>query len=352
MILGLVLITAIFAGTLFGTLAYFSKSFQSANNVAQATVFDVDVVNKEGETIGNADFSLDEDLFPGMETREVYSFDIRKNNTELPVEYDVVLSNSGALFKDSSPIVLTIQQNVDGQWVDIEPNTSITPDQDVESFRILLDWPHSDNDIAYAGKKGNLRLEVTATQVDSVLDVQGTEAMIREATTALTALDSVGSGLNRGNFSKAQSNDVQALIDSAKAYVDTFTNSTEKTTLLTAINKLQGQLNDKVNARYVYYSVVESDTHFEQLKLAISTDLGVSVNGRTQHNNPLYTNSGGEKNTLYLRYSNFSFVNPVVGDTVTLTVRFLGGYKNIDVTFTNLGDGQWGIESDWLVEEK
>lgn len=102
----------------------------------------------------------------------------------------------------------------------------------------------------------------------------------------------------------------------------------------------------------MYYEVVKEETHFEQLKLSITADIFSSANGRTQNNNPVYTNSGGEARTLYLRYTNQSFVKPTVGDTATLNIRFSGGYKNIDVTFTNLGDGKWQIDSDWLVEKK
>ncbi|THE09498.1 hypothetical protein E1I69_22190 [Bacillus timonensis] len=64
----LVLVTV---ATLIGTVAYFSKSFTSDNNVAKAAVFDVDVVGANGETIADAQFDLKEDLTPGMDTREV-----------------------------------------------------------------------------------------------------------------------------------------------------------------------------------------------------------------------------------------------------------------------------------------
>ncbi|WP_019154416.1 hypothetical protein [Robertmurraya massiliosenegalensis] len=149
-----------------GTIAYFSKSFTSDKNVAVAAKFDVEAVNGNGETIGNRQFDLGEDLIPGMETIEAYSFQINKNNTTLPVEYMVNLEPSGKLFGNNSPIELTLQRSINNQWVDVDYSTTFRPESDTESYRILVDWPHSDNDIDFQGAKGNIKLEVVASQVD------------------------------------------------------------------------------------------------------------------------------------------------------------------------------------------
>ncbi|MGG0716588.1 hypothetical protein ABE096_03160 [Robertmurraya massiliosenegalensis] len=149
-----------------GTIAYFSKSFTSDKNVAVAAKFDVDAVNGNGETIGNRQFDLGEDLFPGMDTIEAYSFQINKNNTSLPVEYMVNLEPSGKLFGNNSPIELTLQRAINNQWVDVDYSTTFLPESDTESYRVLVDWPHSDNDIDFQGAKGNIKLEVVASQVD------------------------------------------------------------------------------------------------------------------------------------------------------------------------------------------
>lgn len=149
-----------------GTIAYFSKSFTSDKNVAVAAKFDVEAVNGNGETIGNRQFDLGEDLIPGMETIEAYSFQINKNNTTLPVEYMVNLEPSGKLFGNNSPIELTLQRSINNQWVDVDYSTTFKPESDTESYRILVDWPHSDNDIDFQGAKGNIKLEVVASQVD------------------------------------------------------------------------------------------------------------------------------------------------------------------------------------------
>ena len=155
-----------------GTVAYFMKSFESNDNTTTAASFDVDVVNAGGQTIGDREFNLGDKLFPGMDKVEAYSFQINKNNTELPVEYNVNLTASGDLFPSdmNSPIVLALQRNIDGGWIDVDYSTTFRPENAIESYRILVDWPHGDNDINFQGKTGNIKLEVVATQVDAELD--------------------------------------------------------------------------------------------------------------------------------------------------------------------------------------
>ncbi len=165
LISAMVLVTV---ATLIGTVAYFSKSFTSDGNVAKASVFDVDVVGTNGKTIADAQFDLGEGLYPGMETKEIYSFDIEKNNTELPVEYEVKLLSSGDLFPadNTSPVVLTLKKLVDGNWADVAFETKFKPENAVEKYKVFVDWKHGDNDIAFQGKTGNIKLEVVASQVD------------------------------------------------------------------------------------------------------------------------------------------------------------------------------------------
>ncbi|GGA64580.1 hypothetical protein [Ornithinibacillus halotolerans] len=171
----IVLITAVLTFSVSMTVAYFTKKFTSDNNIVTAATFDVDVVNSNGQTIGNADFDLEEDLYPGMDPKEVYSFQINKNNTELPVAYSVKLNPSGALFPadGSSPIQLKLERNVDGDWVPVDFDTNFRPDYDSEKFRILVGWEHSENDIDFQGATGNIALEVVATQVDPEEEPEG-----------------------------------------------------------------------------------------------------------------------------------------------------------------------------------
>ncbi len=336
-----------------GTIAYYSLSFKSDKNMATAASFKVEAKHN-GQAIGDEQFQLDE-LYPGMETIEAYSFEVNKKGTEVPVEYQVKLTPSGELFpaNANSPVTFTLQRQLDGEWVSLDHSTAFKPEADVENYRILVDWPHSDNDIDFEGKSGNIRLEVIATQVEAS-SAQVAKEKYEAVNEEFLALDKVhnNTSFNRGNFTKAQSDAVQDSINELAAYVDGLVDGKTKTELKAKVADLQKALDEKVASRYVYYEVVEEETHFEQLKLSISGELFSTANGRTQHNNPMYTNSGGEKNTIYLRYSNFSFVKPTVGDKVDLNLRFSNNVKNIDVTFTNLGDGKWQIESDWLVEKK
>ncbi|MFD2442867.1 hypothetical protein ACFSO7_02510 [Bacillus sp. CGMCC 1.16607] len=335
-----------------GTVAYFTKSFQSDQNIAKAAVFNVDVVDSSEKTIGNSQFDLNEKLFPGMDPVEVYSFQIKKNDTEVPVEYKVNLTPSGDLFPQDnrSPVKMTLKRNVNNDWVEVEYSTNFKPENATESYKIFVSWPHSDHDIDFQGKTGNIKLEVTATQVDKEVPIDNTTYEV--ASNALAALDNVGTGFNKGNFSKAQSDEVQTLINNLMTYVNGLPNGNGKTELLDKANKLQNDLNAKVASRYVYYEVEKGATNFDQLKLKLTTSFFQADSPRTQNGNAVYLNSGGEDKMVYLRYLIYSWSKPTAGDVVTFTMRFNGGYKNINATFTNVGDGTWKIQSDWLVEKK
>ena len=135
----------------------------------------MDTVNTNGTTIGDAQFNLNEKLFPGMETVEAYSFKINKNNTDVPVEYKVNLTPSGDLFPQdkSTPVVLKLQRQIDNNWVNIDYTNTFKPQKDTENFKVLVNWPHGQNDIAFQGKTGNIHLEVVATQVDKEVEPSG-----------------------------------------------------------------------------------------------------------------------------------------------------------------------------------
>lgn len=166
--IGLAAAVILIIGTAAGTIAYFSKSFTSDNNTAKAASFNVDVVNENGETIADGEFDLGEDLFPGMEPRQVYSFQMKRNDTELPFNYSMELLTSGGLFPadGDSPIVLTLQRDNNGEWEDIDNPGSFTMANDTEAYRIMAEWPHGENDINFQGKTGNIKLEIVATQID------------------------------------------------------------------------------------------------------------------------------------------------------------------------------------------
>ncbi|WP_042225074.1 hypothetical protein [Oceanobacillus manasiensis] len=165
--LGLVALSFVLMAII-GTVAYFTIGFSSEDNIAKAADFDVEAVNKEGKIIGDAEFDLDEDLVPGMEKKEVYAFAVNKNNTTVPVEYQVNLGLSGDLFpaNGQSPINLEFEHLKDGTWEQVELENTFHPEQDSEEFRVMVDWPHGENDIAFQSKTGSIQLEVVATQVD------------------------------------------------------------------------------------------------------------------------------------------------------------------------------------------
>lgn len=215
-----------------------------------------------------------------------------------------------------------------------------------EFFKLPISVSNSD-----PAQRLEAKLNVKFVDNGEEVDLEGAKLMIKEAKDALKALDNVHSDMsfNKGNFSKAESDSVQKQIDAVLASVNVFPNSDDKTDLISEIATLQKSLDEKVASRYVYYEVVKDGTNFTQLKLNISALVEPGVSGRTQNNNPMYVNSMGEENMMFLKYSNFPFVKPTIGDTLTLNLRFLGNVKNIDATFTNLGGGKWKVESDWLV---
>lgn len=163
------IVSAIFViAAISGTTAYFVKEFTSDDNVATVATFDVDVVDADGNTVSDGQFNLDEDMYPGMDTLVAYQFDVLRNNTELPYEYSIDFSQRGELFPEdgNSPLVVTMQKQVGEDWLDIDFQSTFVPEDDVEAYRILVDWPHGDNDIDFQGATGTLTLNVVATQVD------------------------------------------------------------------------------------------------------------------------------------------------------------------------------------------
>ncbi|MFC0299524.1 hypothetical protein ACFFIS_01575 [Virgibacillus soli] len=171
---------AIIVLAMVGTTAYFSKKFTSDHNVVSAAKFDVDVVNDKGQTIDDNQFNLDGDLYPGMDTVEAFYFEIERNQTVLPVAYHIQLNPSGGLFpKDgTTPFIITMQKKMGENWIDVDLATTFKLKHDKEAFRILVDWPHGNNDIAFQGKTGNLKLEVITSQVDEIDDPDPEEPIL------------------------------------------------------------------------------------------------------------------------------------------------------------------------------
>lgn len=181
-------------------------------------------------------------------------------------------------------------------------------------------------------------------------EIEKAQTMIKQTNDAFMALDMVHSSFNRGNFSKAESDAVQKLIDNLLAYVNSLPSGKDQTELLGEIATIQNALNAKVESRYIKYKIVEGESNLKQLKLTLSTGFFQANAERSKDNKIIYLNSSGEANTVYIRYLYPDTHKPAAGDSFKVNMRFNGGYKNIDVTFTNQGEGKWEIESDWLVK--
>lgn len=161
-------ISLLVAGVSIGTFAYYTSTFTSNNNVFRTAKFTVKAVNKEGNLIGDAEFNFEnKPLYPGIEPFEAFYFEVDKTGTEVPVKYNIQLYKDGELFPEdsSSPVMVEIKRLVNEEWVLLEENEFI-PDLDVEKFKIEVSWPHSDNDIEFQGKTGNVKIEIFATQID------------------------------------------------------------------------------------------------------------------------------------------------------------------------------------------
>lgn len=162
-----------------------------------------------------------------------------------------------------------------------------------------------------------------------------------------------GSSVERG-FSKADADNVQQLIDTASTYVDGLVNGSEKDDFLAELEQIQTDLTAKVNARYVYYEVIEDETSIKQFKFKVSADFWTAGNIERLAQNKAIMFSKAADGAVLVKYSPIGSTTwniPAAGDKWETTLRFNGGVRTLALVLTNNGDGTWEIESDWLVEE-
>src|SRR5699024_2635641 len=63
---------------------------------------------------------------------------------------------------------------------------------DTEAYRIMVEWPHSDNDIDFQGETGNIKLEIVATQVDGENDISTNVETTTEGEKAVDGQPEIG----------------------------------------------------------------------------------------------------------------------------------------------------------------
>lgn len=179
----IIMLVAILAFTLgMGTIAYYTKTFTSSDNIVRAARFEVD---SNGTLDEDVEFDLSGDpVYPGIE-KDIYEFEINKKKTEVPVEYKIKLTPSEDLFESiegkASPVDLYLYRQVGQGWKKVGgvEEVVVTPNQNLEKFKIGLEWKHSDEiDILYQGKTGKIAIQVIATQTDGDIDPPETAELI------------------------------------------------------------------------------------------------------------------------------------------------------------------------------
>lgn len=165
-LLSLILVAVLAFSLGMGTLSLYRKTFTSEDNVVRAAIFDVDTNGTLDEEV---EFDLTDDpLYPGREL-DVYEFEIHKNNTEVPVKYDINVEGVDELFEGNTPVALTVLRKVEGDWQVFE-GPELEDPAGVEEFKINLKWDHTDYDIDYQGKTGRIKINVVATQVEGPVE--------------------------------------------------------------------------------------------------------------------------------------------------------------------------------------
>lgn len=193
-LLSLILVVLLVLTLGMGTFAYYTKTFTSAENVVRSANF---IVDSKGTLDNNVEFDLTNDpLYPGIK-KDVYEFKIDKTGTEVPVEYKLTVSGNDELFSTidgvASPVVLSILRKSGDTWTTIDNDSTIDPTEDVENFKINLEWNHDNvNDIKFQGKTGKISINVVATQLDKVEEPPVEKSIIATYTKVLIGNPTTG----------------------------------------------------------------------------------------------------------------------------------------------------------------
>ena len=182
-LLSLALAGSLAFGTMMGSLAYYQSTITSGGNDITAATFNITSDLKTG--LEEKSFTI-EKAAPGR--NGFFEFYVDKTGADFPVEYTVKVSRENPdgdtdedltdyLFRDGTPIALSLQRSSNGAYVDLvnftradqEISFTLNPAEfDKEAFKLLWNWAYETEgvtDIDFAGDVGNLRVEVVAKQL-------------------------------------------------------------------------------------------------------------------------------------------------------------------------------------------
>lgn len=227
----LVLIAVLAFALGLGTMAYYKRTFTSSNNPVRFANF---TVNTGGTLDESVEFDIPEPIAPGYINDAVHTFKIDKTGTEVPVEYDINVITNGEAF-ENGPLTLTLYNKVNGEWVAMEGLTALgfEPKADVEEFKLGLRWPHNDaTDVDFEGKSGNIKIEVTATQVDepepaTIVSLVNPDSITVEVGQVVNMPSVVVANMSDGTTKDVPVTWVPATIDTSTAGVKTAEGSVE-----------------------------------------------------------------------------------------------------------------------------
>lgn len=163
-----VLAIGIGVGAGVGTYATYRKTFRSNDNLVRSANFNVDVKGDNGMFTDKAFTLVGKDLKPGT-SKNVYEFEITRD-TEVDVQYEVLLKNEGELFKAGTPVNVSLERLVGTSWEKVDSSYKYKPSSNKgkDKFRIMINWAKDTagvNDADFAGKEGKINITVNANQV-------------------------------------------------------------------------------------------------------------------------------------------------------------------------------------------
>lgn len=182
-IISLILIAALAFGAGLGTFAYYTKTFESKNNIIKAATFEVDT---QGNLTGEKNFEIDK-FAPGF--NGFWEFFVDRTNSHVRVgSYNINVNTTYAydnqvwenyLFRTGTPIIFDLYRHnsITDEWGPVEYNIDMNRDYTVlandndayksDWFRLVYRWPWETegiDDNEFKGNSGKVNVAVTAIQ--------------------------------------------------------------------------------------------------------------------------------------------------------------------------------------------